>query len=1236
MIIIELVYNLLGLVALSVFSGFIDTRYDRKKLSGKILQGIIFGLIAVIGMTYPYKFTSGIIFDGRSIVISLCTLYFGPIAGLIAVLLSLVYRAYLGGAGLIMGISVIVSSFLTGYLFFEIRKRRYFRMTIARLFLFGFLVHSVMLLLILILPSTLWHETYRVLSISILIEYPIMTVLIGKILYDQEQHKRAFKLLQHNESLFRATLYSIGDAVITTDNFGSIQQMNMVAEQLTGWKEEDAQGRSLDEIYRIYDEETGERIDTPVSKVLREGSVVGLANHTILRSKKSSPIPLSECGAPIKDEKGEIIGVVLVFRDQTREKINTQQLKESAKLFSSAFHNSPVSMLLTSIDDRVYHDVNHVFLSETGYERNEIIGKASDQLNLFNDLEERRLMNHTLLTSGRVYGMPIMARKKNGELRQCLFSANIIEINSIKYSLASIIDITDKKEAEEMLIESKERTFSFINTNRDIMFIKDEDLKYIMVNKSMEEFLQKPASDLLYRTDYEIFDQKVADEHRTTDEKVLETDEVVTAEFQLHGKTFETTKFKLKLKQNKTGIGGIVRDVTGRKSAELLRHLQYTIANTMITASTVVEFFRIVQDELSVLVDTTNFIFALYDAKNEMLTTPFEVDENNDVLPSWSAEKSLTGYVVHQRKTVLLNKDEISKLAESGVIQMMGTPAECWLGVPLQIGENIVGAIIVQSYSDPMAYNKNSIEILETIAKQLSVYIEKRQVEDESLKLSKAIVQSPVSIVITDLNGNIEFVNPKFTEVTGYTADEAMGKNPRILKSGEQPDIFYRHLWDTIRTGNEWQGELHNKKKNGELFWESAFIGPITNAEGVATHFVAVKEDITEKKKMRDELILEKEHAERSDKLKTVFLQNMSHEIRTPLNGILGFSYLLNKDNLAPEVVKNYATIIQSSGDRLLNLINNLIDISKIESGNIEVNVKEFPLHKLMQEVGEQFNFVSVSKEIPFHIMVDPGLPERNIVTDPAKLHQILTNLVNNAFKFTSVGSIQLGYSVETDQIIFKVKDTGPGISKEHLPMIFDRFYQVDTTMTRGYEGSGLGLSICKGLADALKGNIWVESEDQKGTTFFFRIPYIEGNEQKKIEKKNNLTQNTKFKTILIAEDDEFSFLFLKEILESPNVEIIHSLNGAEALDYCRERMDIDLVLMDMKMPVMNGMDAAREIRKIRPDLRIIAQTAYAYEKEKKLALEAGCNDYLCKPISLQKLMEVLSKMQGHFIEPTS
>ncbi len=361
--------------------------------------------------------------------------------------------------------------------------------------------------------------------------------------------------------------------------------------------------------------------------------------------------------------------------------------------------------------------------------------------------------------------------------------------------------------------------------------------------------------------------------------------------------------------------------------------MQFNLANAMISSASMADFFKVMKNELGVLVDTTNFIFALYEEKNDMLSAPFMEDEKDEIAPTWSAARSLTGYVVKQGKTVLLNKAEISKIAQK-IIDINGTPAESGLAIS---SKKVLGVIVIQSYSDQNAFNQLGIEILETVAKQFTVYIEKKQIEKESLILSKAVVQSPVTIVITDLNGSIEYVNPKFTELTGYTLKEAFGKNPRILKSGEQSSDFYKELWDTISSGKEWHGEFHNKKKDGELFWESAIIAPIIDSNNKITHYVALKEDVTEKKRLLLELISAKDRAEHADKLKTSFLQNMSHEIRTPLNGILGFAHLLNRENITTENIRQYAHVIQTSGNRLLELINNLIDISKIESGTLEV-----------------------------------------------------------------------------------------------------------------------------------------------------------------------------------------------------------------------------------------------------------------------------------------------------------
>ena len=343
---------------------------------------------------------------------------------------------------------------------------------------------------------------------------------------------------------------------------------------------------------------------------------------------------------------------------------------------------------------------------------------------------------------------------------------------------------------------------------------------------------------------------------------------------------------------------------------------------------------------------------------------------------------------------------------------------------------------------------------------------------------------------MTDPVGNIEYVNPAFTEHTGYAAEEAIGQNPRILQSGFMPKSVYEELWTTILSGKVWKGELQNRKKNGELFWERAIISSIRNNKGVVTNFIAVKEDITEQKYMVAALIEEKEHAEESDRLKSAFLANISHEIRTPMNGILGFAQLLKEPHLTGEEQAEYIDLIMQSGDRMLSLINNLINISRIEAGETMLQKSETPVNELLRDICSFFKPEIAKKGLLLNCTT--GLPDSEsiIETDREKLIQILTNLIQNALKFTSKGEIDFGYHNIDGILEFYVIDTGVGIAPDTIEKIFDRFHQVDNTITRTHEGSGLGLSISKDYVELLGGTIRVESRSGFGSEFYFTLPY--------------------------------------------------------------------------------------------------------------------------------------------------
>ena len=370
------------------------------------------------------------------------------------------------------------------------------------------------------------------------------------------------------------------------------------------------------------------------------------------------------------------------------------------------------------------------------------------------------------------------------------------------------------------------------------------------------------------------------------------------------------------------------------------------------------------------------------------------------------------------------------------------------------------------------------------------IFTERIRIEDKLRLLSRSVEQSPIAIVLTDATGNIEYVNPVFTKITGYSFAEVKGKNPRILKSGHQSEKFYTKMWTTILSGKNWQGELKNKREKRGSLLEEDLISPIMDQQGKITHFVAVKEDVTQKKKIMEDLVAAKEKAEESDRLKSAFLANMSHEIRTPMNGIMGFTELLKEPHLKGKEKKKYIKIIQKSGERMLDTINDLIEISKVESGTVEVQYSHFNINEQIDYYYNFFKPEAEKKGLNLSFQKELSFDRAFIKSDKDKLNGILVNLIKNAVKYTNQGNVEFGYCIKGKMIEFFVKDTGIGIEEARQKVVFDRFVQADMSFSKPYEGAGLGLSIAKAYVDMLNGKIWLESEPGKGSQFFFTIPF--------------------------------------------------------------------------------------------------------------------------------------------------
>ena len=504
---------------------------------------------------------------------------------------------------------------------------------------------------------------------------------------------------------------------------------------------------------------------------------------------------------------------------------------------------------------------------------------------------------------------------------------------------------------------------------------------------------------------------------------------------------------------------------------------------------------------------------------------------------------------------------------------------------------------------------------------------EQKKAEEELLKLSRAITQSPAAIVITDLEGTVEYVNPAFTKISGYTQEEALGNNPRVLQSGDHSPEFYKVLWETISAGKTWRGEFRNKSKTGKLFWESASISPVANAEGEVKHYVAVKEDITLRKQAMAELEKAKEAAETAAKAKTDFLANMSHEIRTPLNAIYGMTSLMLDTPLNDEQ-QDFIKTIRGGSDTLLSVINDILDFSKIEAGKMELEEQPFRLRGCIEDVLDLLSEKSAKKMLELAYIIDDGVPPL-VIGDVTRLRQILVNLLNNALKFTDKGEVVVflkSMLLEKNQyeLQFSIRDTGIGIPKDKVDRLFQSFSQVDSSTTRKYGGTGLGLAISKELAEKMGGRMLVESEEGKGSTFHFTIiaKAEEASPLISIDQHPDLSG----KRILIVDDNATNRLILVKQTESWGMKPKAVESGKDALALF-EKETFDIAILDMQMPEMDGFTLAERINdmNIKNDLPMIILTSI--KRNKARATDSKVAAFLNKPIKTSNLFNVLNSI---------
>ncbi len=469
--------------------------------------------------------------------------------------------------------------------------------------------------------------------------------------------------------------------------------------------------------------------------------------------------------------------------------------------------------------------------------------------------------------------------------------------------------------------------------------------------------------------------------------------------------------------------------------------------------------------------------------------------------------------------------------------------------------------------------------------------------------------------------------NYKITEVN-FTACKILNLEYDLLKNTSftkwiHPDFqdqFYLFFKDIFVNPDFKSCELKLKDASGFNFFASIIALPDQYTNGKSQELRIAIIDISMQKELEFNLLLETERAKESERLKSAFLANMSHEIRTPLNGILGFASLIYDDEPDTPTAKSYAEIIGRNGERLLNLINKILDISKIESGNMPVENTTFSPGMLISEVKELFQVIADKQDVNIVTHISPELSDINIIADKSKLTQILTNLLSNALKFTKNGFVEIGYYREGNQIVFTVKDNGLGISEEGQKHLFERFYQVNTNSKYNTEGSGLGLSLCKALVELLNGRIWVESKAGEGACFSFSISC------EFIDDKNSKSADLPNQTVLLVEDDFKQAQLIKAQLEKYNLQVVYAKNGVDAIQQIMHNNSLSMILMDINMPVLNGLETAREIRKNNIHIPIVAITGFSTEYTQHDAIQLGFNDYFVKPLTTTGISRIIHK----------
>lgn len=903
------------------------------------------------------------------------------------------------------------------------------------------------------------------------------------------------------------------------------------------------------------------------------------------------------------DDKEFVIGFL---HDITERKLMEVALYESEQNYRSIFDSAPVGIYQSSVDAK-FIEVNNALVRLLGYDSAGDLRNVNIAEDIYFRKEERESLIGEFEPTGYVSDREVQWKKKDGTVIWIQLNAFSVKDDrgNTKHFEGFVRDITSRKLAEEKLKESETRYRNLVESINDIVFALNKEGLITFISSGVEKTTGYKPEEL---TD-NFFAEYIHPDDRTQAIKNFQNLSVKGSAQNEYRIITKSGKYKyvnasstgIFNESGFAGIRGVLTDINEkRESEEKLKNQTHLLNETQHLA----KLGSWEHDYEKKQVFWSDEIYQILGVKKDEVISSKEAFSgfvHKDDLDAWlsaynnSLKTGVDGFELEHR---IIKKDNS---------RVRFVYQEC------KHFRNAQGKII------------RSIGMLQDITERV---ITGKHIQT----LTKAIEQSPVSVIITDLRGNIQYVNNKFTEVTGFSLSEVISRNPRILKSGSQTVEFYKNLWSTILSGSTWTGELHNKKKNGELYWENAIISPIVDAEGKILNFVAVKEDISEKKRMFEDLVAAKEKAEESNRLKSNFLANMSHELRTPMVGILGYADILVSELSDPEHIE-LAKMILSSGGRLIETLNSILDLSSIEAKKQDMKLSSVDILEVLNETIKLFKPSAAAKGLYLHSIIPKGY--FNIYSDREMLVKIFNNLVNNAIKYTQTGGVTIEFSSTNNgdgkYFLVDIIDTGIGIPVEYHEIIFEPFRQVSEGYTRKFEGTGLGLSITSKLVKLLNGTIALSSNPGKGSVFTVRIPFIDAKVFPGTNDGIPVISGSEFSlpedfSVLLVEDDELNAHLILTYLK-PFCLVEHVADGESAIKYCKLN-NYDTILMDINLKGINGIETFERIRRINEHyagIPVVAVTALAMAGDRERFLSLGFTSYLSKPFERSQLLGVLS-----------